>query len=175
MKKIILMALGLLMAGTLMAQGAKLPTGVSLRTLDGKSVTSNVISNDGKPVVISFWATWCAPCMLELKTIREVYDEWVEETGVKMYIVSIDDSRTAARVKGVVEKQGWSDTGDDEYQHYYEVLLDSNRDFATSLGLGQDPPHTLVINADGEIVWQHKGYQPGAEEELLEQVRALAK
>jgi hypothetical protein len=113
--------------------------------------------------------------MLELKTIREQYDEWVEETGVKMFIVSIDDARTAARVKGVAEKQGWSDTGDDEFKHYYEVLLDSNREFATALNIGQDPPHTFVINGKGEIVWQHKGYQPGAEEELLEQVRTLVK
>jgi thiol-disulfide isomerase/thioredoxin len=174
MKKIFFMALGLLMAGTLMAQNAKLPDNVTLKTLDGKSVQSSVIQNDGKPVVISFWATWCGPCMLELKTIREIYDEWVEETGVKMYIVSIDDARTAARVKGVAEKQGWSDTGDDEFKHYYEVLLDSNREFATALNIGQDPPHTFVINGKGEIVWQHKGYQPGAEDELLEQIRAVA-
>ena len=174
MKKIFFMALGLLMAGTLMAQNAKLPDNVTLKTLDGKSVQSSVIQNDGKPVVISFWATWCGPCMLELKTIREIYDEWVEETGVKMYIVSIDDARTAARVKGVAEKQGWSDTGEDEFKHYYEVLLDSNREFATALNIGQDPPHTFVINGKGEIMWQHKGYQPGAEDELLEQIRAVA-
>ena len=175
MKKILFAMLGLLMAGSLMAQSAKLPAGVTLKTPDGKSVTSDVINNNGKPIIISFWATWCGPCMLELKTIRETYDEWVEETGVKMYIVSIDDARTAARVKGVTEKQGWSDTGDDEFKHYYEVLLDSNRDFATALNIGQDPPHTFVVNGQGEIVWQHKGYQPGAEEELIEQVRSLLK
>lgn len=175
MKKIFLALIGLLMTVETMAQGAKLPEEVTLRTLDGKNVQSSIIQNEGRPVIISFWATWCAPCMLELKTIREHYDEWVDETGVKMYIISIDDARTAARVKGVVEKQGWSNSGDDEYAHYYEVLLDSNRDFATALNIGQDPPHTLVLNGKGEIVWKHKGYQPGAEDELIEQVRNLLK
>lgn len=175
MKRILLALCGLLIAGTLCAQNAKLPTGVALRTLDGKSITSDIIQNNGRPIIISFWATWCGPCMLELKTIREQYDEWVEETGLQMFIVSIDDARTANRVKGVAEKQGWSDTGDDEYAHYYQVLLDSNREFASALNIGQDPPHTFVINSQGEIVWQHKGYQPGAEEELIEQVRALLK
>lgn len=173
MKKVFFAMLGLLMAGSLMAQGAKLPDNISLKTPDGKAVRSSVIQNEGHPLVISFWATWCPPCMLEIKTIREQYDEWVEETGVKIVIVSIDDAKTVGRVKGVVEKNGWVNTGDDEYKHYFDAYLDSNRDFITSLGLGQDPPYTLLINADGEIVWQHKGFQPGAEEELFEQVRKL--
>ena len=57
MKKLFLFICGLVMAGSLMAQGAKMPENITLKTLDGQSVQSAVIQNDGKPVIISFWAT----------------------------------------------------------------------------------------------------------------------
>ena len=165
MKKLLLILAALALGTSLMAQNAQMPTNVPLKTVDGKSVTSAVIQNDGKPIIISFWATWCGPCRLELNTIREVYDEWVEETGVKLVAISIDNTRTSAKVKPLVDANEWP----------YEVYLDQNMDFAKALNIGQDPPHTFVIDGNGEIVFHHTGYQPGAEEELIEKVRELLK
>ena len=62
------------------AQNAKMPQNITLKTIDGQNVQSSVIQNDGKPVIISFWATWCKPCNRELNNIKEVYDEWQEGT-----------------------------------------------------------------------------------------------
>lgn len=165
MKKILIAIVSLLFAGNLVAQNATLPQNIALRTLDGESVQSSVIKNDGKPVIISFWATWCKPCNLELNNIKEVYEEWQEETGVKLVAVSIDDARSANRVKPHVEANDWP----------YEVYLDQNRDFARALNAGNNPPYTYLINGEGEIVWQHTGYLPGAEDELIEKVRELLK
>lgn len=166
MKKIILalfaLALGI---GSLAAQNARLPENIMLRDLDGKSVPSSIIQNDGRPVILSFWATWCKPCNLELDAIKEVYDEWQEETGVKLVAVSIDDARSAARVRPWVNGKDWP----------FDILLDQNKDLARALNVGADVPHTFILNGDGEIVWQHKGYQSGSEEELIEQVREIMK
>lgn len=164
MKKILLAVAAILMASTAMAQGAKMPGNITVKDLEGQSVQSSVIQNNGKPVIISFWATWCKPCNRELDAIKEVYEEWQEETGVKLVAVSIDDARSASRVKPWVDGKDWP----------YEVYLDQNKDFARAMNV-VNVPHTFIINGEGEIVWQHTSYQDGGEEELIEKVRELLK
>ena len=164
MKKLILFICGLMLAGGLMAQGAKMPENITIKSIDGQSVQTSVINNNGKPVIVSFWATWCKPCNRELDAIKEVYDEWQEETGVKLVAISIDDARSAARVKPWVDGKDWP----------YEVYLDQNKDFARAMNV-VNVPHTFIINGEGEIVWQHTSYQDGGEEEMIEKVRELLK
>lgn len=162
MKKLLIAILCFAFAGSLAAQNAKIPQNVTLKTLDGQNVPSSVISNDGRPVIISFWATWCKPCNRELNTIKDLYDEWQEETGVKLVAISIDDARSANRVKPHVDGNDWP----------YEVYLDQNSDLKRAMNV-VNVPHTFILNGEGEIMWQHTGYQDGGEDELIEQVRKL--
>lgn len=164
MKRIIL-SIAAMMCFTLgMAQSAKMPDNINLKSLDGKTVQSSVIQNDGGVVILSFWATWCKPCNRELNNIKEVYEEWQEETGVKLVAVSIDDARSANRVKPHAEGNDWP----------YEIYLDQNSDLKRAMGV-VNVPHTFILNGKGEIVWQHTGYQDGGEEEFIEHVRELLK
>ncbi|MBR1644557.1 MAG: TlpA family protein disulfide reductase [Bacteroidales bacterium] len=163
MKRIMLTFALLLSTVAVMAQNAKFPENISLKTLDGKSVTTSVIQNDGKPIIVSFWATWCKPCNRELNTIKEVYEDWQAETGVKLVAISIDDSRSASRVKPHVDGNGWE----------YEVYLDQNQDLKRAMNV-INVPHTFLLNGKGEIVWQHTSFVEGSEEELIELVRKVA-
>ena len=163
MKKILLSMICLAFAGIAMAQNATLPQNITIKTLDGTSVQTSAIQNDGKPIILSFWATWCKPCNRELNTIKEVYADWQEETGVKLVAVSIDDARTSARVKTLAESSSWD----------YEVYIDQNQDFKRAMNV-VNVPHTFVINGKGEIVWQHTSFVEGSEEELLEVVKKAA-
>ena len=142
---------------------AALPS-VTLTDINGNSVNTAELSNDGKPMVISFFATWCKPCQRELKAIHEVYDDWQDETGVKVIAVSIDEAQNAQKVKPLVEGKGWD----------YEVLLDTNSEFKRQLGVNDIPP-VFVIDGEGNIVWNHQGYVDGGEEDILEAVKKAMK
>ena len=145
------------------AQNRTLPS-VQVKTLDGGNINIQEIENSGKPIVISFWATWCKPCKKELNNIAEVYEEWQDETGVKLIAISIDDTRSMTKVAPYVNSSDWD----------YEVYLDPNRDLARAMGVST-VPHTFLLNGTNKIVWQHKGYVDGDEDELLEQIEKIAK
>lgn len=140
---------------------AQLPS-ISLRDIDGNTVNTSELSNDGKPFIIDFFATWCKPCNRELDAISEVYQEWQEETGVKIFAVSIDVGQNVNKVKPLVNSHNWE----------YDVLLDTNSDFKRALGI-QTIPYVLIVNGEGQIVYRHNGYTEGAEAELIEKVREL--
>jgi thiol-disulfide isomerase/thioredoxin len=157
MRKCFLTTVIVLLAACGMAQ-AQLPA-VTLKTLDGTLVQTETLSNDGKPFIIDFFATWCKPCNRELSAIAEVYDEWKDETGVKIFAVSIDQAQNINKVKPLVDQNEWE----------YEVLLDPNSEFLKALG-GQMIPFVVLVDGNGNIVAKHSGYTDGGENELIKEV-----
>jgi len=160
MRKIIFVAIFTLSALNLSAQ---LPS-VALKNLEGKTINTAELNNDGKPFIISFFALWCKPCLRELKAIHEVYEEWQEETGVKVIAVSIDEAQNIQKVKPLVDQNEWE----------FEVLLDPNSNFKRAMGVNMIPA-VFVIDGSGKIVDSRNGYTDGSEEHLIEKVRELVK
>ena len=142
---------------------AQLPN-INLKDVNGVTKNLSKFSNNGNPIIISFWATWCKPCKAELNTIAEEYDDWTDETGVKLIAVSIDDARSSTRVEPYINAQGWE----------YLVLLDPNGDLKRAMNVN-NVPHTFLIDGNGKIVWDHNNYSPGDEEELYEELVKIAK
>ena len=165
MKKIVVLFVVLLFTGFLVAQDVtykKLPS-VNVKTLEGESFNTSDIYNDGKPILISFWALWCKPCKKEMEAYNENYFDWVDETGVKIYAVSIDDARSTSKVAPFVNGKAWE----------MEVLLDPNGDFKRAMNVNMIP-HTFLLDGEGKIVYQHTSYYEGLEEEIYELVEKVA-
>ncbi len=139
----------------------KLPE-VILKDINGKRINTAEITNNGKPILICFWKTCCKPPVNMLDEIAEVYDQWVEETGVVLYAVSIDETKSSSRVAPFVNAKGWD----------YKVLLDPNSDFKRAMNIGLIP-HTFLLDGNGRIVWQKAMYFSGDYEELYKQIKNL--
>lgn len=158
MKKFFLITFMLLAFQGMVAQ---LPS-VQLKTLDGKVVDTAKLSNDGNPFVISVFATWCKPCLRELKAISEMYPDWQDETGMKLIAISIDEAQNVNRVKPLVDSEGWE----------YDVLLDTNGDFSRAMGI-QMVPYLMILDGNGNIVETRNGYTDGSEMHIIEKIREV--
>ena len=150
-----------LLAVGFLAEAQPLPQ-IQVQTLGGAKVPIASLHQTGKPTIVSFWATWCKPCINELNSLAERYEELQEELGVTLVAVSIDDSRTSPKVGPFVAGQGWD----------YTVVLDPNSDLRRAMGVN-NVPHTFLLNGAGEIVWQVNKYVPGEEEVLIAEIRKL--
>lgn len=135
---------------------------VKVKTPDGKVVSTSTISNNGKPIIVNFWATWCSPCKQELNAIATMYEDWQKETGVKLIAISIDDARNSPKVAPFIRGRDWP----------FEVYIDENSDFKRALNVNEIP-HTFILNGKGEIVSQHKSYAPGDELGIFEEVKKI--
>ncbi len=137
---------------------------ITVKNVDGEDVNLQDYGTNGKITIISFWATWCKPCIKELKNINELLEDWEEEYDVELVALSVDDSRNAVKVKPTVNAFNWD----------FEILLDPNGEVQRAMNVA-NPPVTFLIDQNGNIVYTHTGYVEGDEFELEEHIIELTK
>jgi cytochrome c biogenesis protein CcmG/thiol:disulfide interchange protein DsbE len=136
---------------------------ISIKKLTGETIDfSEWVTEMNRPIIISFWATWCSPCKKELDAVADMYPDWQEEFNVELAAISIDDRRAFAKIGPMVETRAWE----------YSIFTDENQALMQALNV-QAVPHTFLINSDGQIVWSHSSYVPGDEYELQDKLREL--
>ena len=136
----------------------KLPE-ATLEDASGKAVGVQSMVDGESPFVITFWASWCKPCLRELAALEDAAPDWTGKHPLRIYAVSVDDSRSLAEAKALATSNDWPVT----------VLFDTKQALKQALKVSSIP-HVFVYDKNGKLVWSHMGYIPGSEEELLQKV-----
>lgn len=167
MKKYIVISLFVIFCGSLLAQEHEEQKGRSAPDFKLESVEGNYVSlkdelGDG-PVLLSFWATWCKPCIEEMTKYKDIYKEY-KDKGFKVLAISIDDERTVAKVKPFVKSK----------RYPFTVLLDTNSEVARKY-YAQNVPYSVLMDKKGNIVYTHLGYMKGDELKMKNKIDELIK
>ena len=126
---------------------------VKIKTLKGKKISSKKITED-KFTMMSFWATWCVPCLKEMKELEIMHHKY-SENNFQVIGISIDDSKTARKITTILNSKKIT----------YPVYLDSQQKFFGQFN-SEALPFSLLVSPEGKILWEHSGYIPGDEKEI---------
>jgi len=160
--KRILLALLLLSVG-LGAAAQRIPS-VTLQDGASKAVTTASLVDGKTPFVVSIWMTTCKPCLKELDILAEELLFWEASFPLRIYAVSMDDSRSMKRAVAMAQGRDWEGI---------TALFDVNADLRRALNVSS-VPQVFVYDKDGNLFYTHIGYRPGDEQELLDQVKKCA-
>jgi len=140
--------------------GGKKAPNFKLENLSGEYVELKGLLGKG-PVLVSFWATWCKPCVEELSEYKKLYSEY-KSKGLSVVAISTDDEKTVAKVKPFVKSKGYD----------FPVLLDTNSEVARKFYV-QNVPYTFLLDEQGNIVYSHLGYKKGDELQVKKRIENL--
>ena len=139
--------------------GRKAPN-FKLINLDGKYVELNKETGTG-PILLSFWATWCKPCLEEMAEYNKIYDQY-KDKGFKILAISTDAEKSIAKVKPYIKSKGYK----------FPVLLDTNNEVARKYYAHQ-MPYTVMIDKNGNIVYSHLGFMKGDEQNVEKSISEM--
>lgn len=133
---------------------------LSVKLLDGKQVRLSVLLEEG-PLLVSFWATWCAPCKKEMIFLEEFHQKY-NENSFRVLAISTDSPKSMSKVKSYIRAKKYT----------FLVGIDPNQDIAKKMN-ALLMPTTLILNKDRKVSWYHQGFIPGDEKEIEAQIRAV--
>jgi peroxiredoxin len=130
----------------------------SARDIDGKTVKLSAFLGH-ETIVLSFWQTWCEPCIAEFPHMRRLYDA-NREKGFVIFGIAMDGPDTIANVPAFAKRN----------QLNFPILLDEDSHIAQLYNPKKTAPLSIVIDKTGKITAIREGYNPGDEEYLAQDV-----
>lgn len=133
---------------------------VEIRLMDGTRTTVQELLKEG-PLLVDFWALWCAPCLKAMPHL-DSYQKSFEDRGFNVLAINLDTQRSVSKVRSYVRSRGYS----------FMVALDPAQESFQRLN-GSSLPYTLLIDSSGKIHQKHMGYVPGDEKTIQNHIVAL--
>ena len=133
---------------------------LSVKLLDGKQVRLFTLLEEG-PLLVDFWATWCAPCKKNAIFLEEFHQKY-NEYGFRVLAISTDSPKSMSKVKSYIRAK----------KHTFMVGLDPNQEIAKKMN-ALLMPTTLILSKDRKVSWYHQGFIPGDEKEIEAQIRTV--
>lgn len=122
-------------------------------TLNGDAIETTQFA--GRVMVVTFWASWCAPCRLEMSMLEPL--QRAAKDRVKVVAVNIEDRQTFRKIANTLA----------EFQ--LTLTNDPKKWAANEYGVN-GIPHMVIIGKDGKVVNVHRGYGEGALDGLLREI-----
>ena len=119
---------------------------LTLETLDGASI--DLAKQDGRVLLVNFWATWCAPCREEIPDLKALHSD-LEEDGLTVIGVALD-----RKGREVV------DPFVDQHEINYPIVVDAEGTAEAELGPIPGLPTTILVAPDGQITKRVVGIFP---------------
>jgi cytochrome c biogenesis protein CcmG/thiol:disulfide interchange protein DsbE len=131
-----------------------------LKNLEGQQVELEKLYGVG-PIYISFWATWCKPCVEELLIMQKLYERH-KDKGFLLLAINEDKAKGLSKVKSFVKGKGFS----------FPVLLDPDGDVSRKYRVFA-LPYSVLLSSGGEIVYTGYGFKPGDESAVEKKIMNL--
>jgi peroxiredoxin len=117
----------------------------------------------GKVAVVTFWATWCAPCRNELPNLEKL-QEYLGKDRLTILAVNFrdDDAETIARLRQDAKEAGWK----------LHLALDPGGHIAEAYGISTIP-RMYIIGKDGRVSAIHAGFGDGSLEDMVTDLKSV--
>ncbi len=128
------------------------------KTLDGKKIELSEMK--GKVVVVTFWATWCPPCLKELPVLHVLQQQVSSD---RLQVVAVNYGETRKQMNKLIKRLGDSSV----------LFTREKRGYARKKFGVKGIPHMLILDQVGNVVHQHIGYGEGMMPVLEKELNAL--
>ncbi|WP_132055331.1 TlpA family protein disulfide reductase [Pseudocnuella soli] len=126
---------------------------------DATGIMRTTADLKGKVVFINFWATWCPPCIAEMPSLNDLYQQFRDDD--RLVFLFINEDADVQKAKAFLQKKS------------YSLPLMTNTGQVPAQIFSGTLPTTLILDKDGNVVFRHEGLAKYNSASFVKQLKSL--